>query len=258
MRNYVIVLGDQLDRTSAAFDGFDADRDAVWMAEVEEEATYLKQHRLRISVFFSLMRHFRDDLLGRGYEVHYHAQTADRSADRGRSFREVLRKDVGKHKPDRLIVVQPGDHRVLTDLREEADDLGVPLEVRADRHFLCSTEEFERLGGLPPRRAADGVVLPPHAGEDRPADGRRRARRRPVEPGRGEPRVVPQSRPRRPARPAPVHAGRHDARGQCDGRGAVRRPPGFARPLRPAADAGAGVADAAGLRRPAAAEVRDV
>ena len=153
MRNYVLVLGDQLDHDSAAFDGFDAARDAVWMAEVEEEATYLKQHKLRIAVFFSLMRHFRDEVKQAGREIHYHAQTADRSEDRGRSFREVLRKDVRKHRPEKLVVVHPGDHRVLTDLRAEAEDLGVPLEVREDRHFLCSTDDFEawadsRRGGL--------------------------------------------------------------------------------------------------------------
>jgi len=33
LRNLVIVLGDQLDLEAAAFDGFDARRDAVWMAE---------------------------------------------------------------------------------------------------------------------------------------------------------------------------------------------------------------------------------
>ena len=153
MRNYLLVLGDQLDRDSAAFDGFDATQDAVWMAEVEEEATYLKQHKLRIAYFFACMRQFRDELREQGREVHYHQLSADRSADRGRSFREVLRQDVERHRPERLIVVRPGDHRVLTDLREEADALGLPLEVREDRHFFCSPEEFDawadgRPGGL--------------------------------------------------------------------------------------------------------------
>jgi deoxyribodipyrimidine photolyase-related protein len=36
LRNLVLVLGDQLDPDAAAFDGFDADLDAVWMAEVAE------------------------------------------------------------------------------------------------------------------------------------------------------------------------------------------------------------------------------
>ncbi len=153
MRNYILVLGDQLDRASAALDGFDAARDAVWMAEVEEEATYLKQHKLRIAYFFACMRHFRDDLRERDFDVHYHEQTADASVDRGRSFREVLRQDVEAHTPERLIVVRPGDHRVLIALQAEADELGLPLEVREDRHFLCSLDEFNdwagsRSGGL--------------------------------------------------------------------------------------------------------------
>ena len=37
VRNLVVVLGDQLDAEAAAFDGFDAKQDAVWMAEVADE-----------------------------------------------------------------------------------------------------------------------------------------------------------------------------------------------------------------------------
>ena len=153
VRNLVLILGDQLDRSSAAFDGFDADQDAVWMAEVEEEATYLKQHKLRIAFFFSAMRHFRDELRERDVEVQYQELTTRRSDDRGASFREVLRKDVHARRPERLIVVRPGDHRVLTDLQAEADELSVPLEVREDRHFFNTPEEFDawadgRSGGL--------------------------------------------------------------------------------------------------------------
>nr|WP_206370931.1 cryptochrome/photolyase family protein [Solimonas marina] len=41
MRHLVVVLGDQLDLQASAFDGFDAERDAVWMAEVAEESTHV-------------------------------------------------------------------------------------------------------------------------------------------------------------------------------------------------------------------------
>jgi len=66
VRNLVLVLGDQLDRKSAAFDGFDPERDAVWMAEVEEEATHVRCHKLRIAVFFSAMR----QVIDHGYAHH--------------------------------------------------------------------------------------------------------------------------------------------------------------------------------------------
>lgn len=38
LRNLILVLGDQLDERSAAFDGFDLKKDAVWMAEVAHES----------------------------------------------------------------------------------------------------------------------------------------------------------------------------------------------------------------------------
>ena len=52
-RNLILVFGDQLDAGSAAFDGFDTAEDAVLMMEVEEEATYIPQHKIRLTFFFS-------------------------------------------------------------------------------------------------------------------------------------------------------------------------------------------------------------
>lgn len=52
MRNLILILGDQLDRQSAAFDDLDPGQDKVWMAEVEEGITWVKCHKQRI-VFFS-------------------------------------------------------------------------------------------------------------------------------------------------------------------------------------------------------------
>ena len=66
-RNLVLVFGDQLNADSAALDGFDRDEDAVLMMEVKEEATYVPQHKLRLVLFFSAMRHFAEDLKDRDY-----------------------------------------------------------------------------------------------------------------------------------------------------------------------------------------------
>ena len=69
--NLILVLGDQLDRRSSAFDGFDRDRDRVWMAEVAEESTHVWTHKARITVFLSAMRHFRAGLQEEGITVDY-------------------------------------------------------------------------------------------------------------------------------------------------------------------------------------------
>jgi deoxyribodipyrimidine photolyase-related protein len=53
LRHLIIVLGDQLDRRAAAFDGFDPAQDAVWMAEVAEESTHVPSAKQRTALFLA-------------------------------------------------------------------------------------------------------------------------------------------------------------------------------------------------------------
>lgn len=132
----VLVLGDQLDLQSAAFDGFDPLRDVVWMAEVEAESTKVWSVKARIAVFLAAMRHFREALREKGWRVVYHEMGAYES------FVEALRASVRELRPSTLVMVQAGEWGVQRDLEAVAAELGVALEVREDRHFLCTTAEF--------------------------------------------------------------------------------------------------------------------
>ena len=71
LRSLIIVLGDQLDLDAAAFDGFAADRDAVWMAEVAAESTHVWSSKPRITLFLAAMRHFALALRQDGRPLHY-------------------------------------------------------------------------------------------------------------------------------------------------------------------------------------------
>lgn len=135
----VLVFGDQLNADSAVFDDFDPQRDAVLMIEAAREATYVPQHKHRLILFFSAMRHFRDGLRDRGYTVHY-AALSDRN-NRG-SFRKELPRWVHKTGTKALIATQPGDHRIQAELWEALRNEDCALEIRPDRHFMCSDEAF--------------------------------------------------------------------------------------------------------------------
>ncbi len=138
-RFLTLVLGDQLDSRSAVFDGFDPSADVVWMAEVGEEATHVWSHKARIAIFLAAMRHFRDALRDKGLAVDYRA--LDEEAEPS-SFATQLAEAVRRLKPQRLVVVEPGEWRVKQALIGTAKSLGVPLDIRPDRHFLCSHEDF--------------------------------------------------------------------------------------------------------------------
>ncbi len=140
MRHLVLVLGDQLDIQSAALDGFDSEQDAIWMCEVAGEATHVWSHKARIALFLSAMRHFRDALRKRGFQVHYRELNA--RGNQG-EFSAELQAAVSKYRPRKLVLVEPGEWRVKALFEETAAELGVELEIRSDRHFLCSHDAFE-------------------------------------------------------------------------------------------------------------------
>ena len=146
-RRLVLVLGDQLDRHSAAFDGFDRTRDRVWMAEVAEESTHVWTHKARITVFLSAMRHLRDALLGEGVSVDYTELAAKPARREPGTLADALVASLERQRaegwtPDTLIVVEPGEWRVRAALEATARRVGIPLEIRTDRHFFSSREEF--------------------------------------------------------------------------------------------------------------------
>jgi deoxyribodipyrimidine photolyase-related protein len=139
LRSLVIVLGDQLDIDAAAFDGFDARADAVWMAEVAEESTHVWSSKPRTVMFLAAMRHFALALQAQGRPLHYTRLDAPENAG---SLAAQLQADIRRLKPARLAMTAPGDWRVLQAIKAVAASSGLPLDIREDRHFFCSVRDF--------------------------------------------------------------------------------------------------------------------
>ena len=139
LRHLVLVLGDQLDADAAAFDGFDAAHDAVWMAEVAEESTHVWSSQPRTVMFLAAMRHFAQALRTADRPLHYTA--LDEPGNAG-SLAAQLAADIGRLRPQALVMTAPGDWRVLAALRATAVAAGLTLDVREDRHFYGTVREF--------------------------------------------------------------------------------------------------------------------
>ena len=141
MRNLVLVLGDQLNADSSAFDGFDPACDAIWMAEVAEESEHVPSTQPRIAIFLSAMRHYRDAQQARGIQVHY--ATLDETGNTQTLPGEIARA-TRQLAPQQLIITEPGEYRVRQAIEAVAATLGLPLEIRPDRHFLCTLDGFRQ------------------------------------------------------------------------------------------------------------------
>ncbi len=145
LRNLVVILGDQLDSDSAAFDGFDPALDCIWMAEAVEEASHVWCHKMRLVFFFSAMRHFRDSLLGRSWRVEYRELSATPENGTPESLQALLAEDLARLKPREVHVVQPGDARVQRQLAAAAASAEVPLKIIEDRHFFVPLHEAQEM-----------------------------------------------------------------------------------------------------------------
>lgn len=138
-RHLHIVFGDQLDHQSAVFDGFDLKEDAVWMAEVDYEAKHVWSHKQRIALFLSAMRHFRDELREKAIQVIYTELGDSQQTDK---FSTRLQLDLRALSPARVIVVRPGEWRVLQGLKKICREEGIELELREDTHFYTTPQDF--------------------------------------------------------------------------------------------------------------------
>ena len=138
-RNLIFVLGDQLTPTLSSLEAGDPSNDVVLMAEVMDEATYVPHHKKKLAFIFSAMRHFRDELQRARWTVDY---TCLEDTQNQGSLAAELERAIERHKPDRIIVTEPGEWRVLRMLEAFADRCDRPVDILPDDRFLCSRDEF--------------------------------------------------------------------------------------------------------------------
>ncbi|MEO9528617.1 cryptochrome/photolyase family protein [Roseibium sp.] len=138
-RNLVVVLGDQLSPDLSSLKRADPASDRVLMAEVWREATYVRHHKKKIAFLFAAMRHFAEELRAAGWMVDY--VTLDADGNTG-SFQGEVARAAARHRPERVLVTEPGEWRVLEDMRAWPSALGVPVDIVTDTRFLCSVSEF--------------------------------------------------------------------------------------------------------------------
>jgi deoxyribodipyrimidine photolyase-related protein len=142
VRTLVLVLGDQLDLDAAAFDGFDSEQDAVWMAEAQEESTHVWSSKQRIALFLSAMRHFAQTLREAGRHLHYRQMDDAGKSGNENSLADKLLSDLAALQPQRVVMTAPGDWRVWQQLKGVVEAAGLTLELCDDRHFFTTVRDF--------------------------------------------------------------------------------------------------------------------
>jgi deoxyribodipyrimidine photolyase-related protein len=132
----VLVLGDQLTETLSALAQADKARDTVVMAEVADEAAYVRHHPKKIALIFAAMRKFAHALEQDGWKVVY--TQLDDTDNAGSIVGELLRR-AAQTRASEVLATEPGEWRLIDKLKY------APLKVHLlpDDRFLATHAEFE-------------------------------------------------------------------------------------------------------------------
>ncbi|MGM0560420.1 MAG: cryptochrome/photolyase family protein [Pseudomonadota bacterium] len=136
-----LILGDQLSPHITSLQDADPGRDLLLMAEVKAETTYVRHHRKKIALVFAAMRHFAEGLESKGYKLVYRRYDSDPTCS---SLLEAVRAAVAQLHISRLVVTEPSEWRLRREMENWAAELGIPVEIREDRRFICSHDRFAR------------------------------------------------------------------------------------------------------------------
>lgn len=134
-----VLLADQLSARLEVVAEADKEHDVFLMAEVMAEASFVRHHVKKIAFLFSAMRHFAEALRLAGYRVRY--VTLD-DADNSQTLDGEILHAVSALTPDRVVVTEPGEWRLLEGFEALRLALPVPLEIQPDTRFLCSHAQF--------------------------------------------------------------------------------------------------------------------
>ena len=136
-----VVLGDQLSLATPSIRSFERSSDTLFMAEVLEEATYVRHHKKKLALVLSAMRHFAAEREADGWTVGY--IRLDDPANTNTLTSEIERA-AQRNGCDSIVLTMPGEWRLLQAFQAWIPNCGYPVELLQDDRFICSSDEFKR------------------------------------------------------------------------------------------------------------------
>ena len=135
-----LVLGDQIsDGRLSSLRDLDAKRDTVLLAEVRDEATYVRHHKKKIALVFAGMRGLAKRLRAKKVRVRYVGYEDE--GNTGSLIGEV-RRALAESEYDEVVVAAPGEYRLMEAFDAFAASSNVPFKIRDDDRYLCTAHEF--------------------------------------------------------------------------------------------------------------------
>lgn len=139
MRTLRVILWDQLSCDISCLTNIDKNKDIILLAELKDECTYVKHHKKKLVFLLSAMRHFREELISKGYSVCY--IYLDDPKNTGFLLTEVQRA-IEHYQAERACITWPSDYRTLEVIQHLQKIAPIEIELKEDDRYLSNQKEF--------------------------------------------------------------------------------------------------------------------
>jgi deoxyribodipyrimidine photolyase-related protein len=137
-RQLRLILGDQLNENHSWFSC--VDEEVIYLiAEMHQEANYVKHHIQKVTAFFAAMAEFSKNLREKGHNVIH--LTLDETAKIG-DIKQLIHHQIEQHQSQSFSYQRPDEFRLRQDLQNLAGQLPVDTFEVDSEHFLLPFAEL--------------------------------------------------------------------------------------------------------------------
>ncbi|WP_409433428.1 cryptochrome/photolyase family protein [Litorimonas sp. RW-G-Af-16] len=139
-KTLIPIFADQLSHNLSSLAISEPDESVILMMEVKHEATHVPHHVKKLVFLFSAMRHFAEELRGKGWTVDYIELT---DADNTGEFSAEMKRALDRHDVSQIRVCEPSVWRVLDYVKGWEAAFDIPVTVTPDDRFIATHDDFK-------------------------------------------------------------------------------------------------------------------
>ena len=139
MAKLIVILADQLSPALPSLREAKGD-DVILLAEVKQEASYVKHHKHKIILLFSAMRHFAEVLRQQDRNVIY-VDYQQGCSSLTSAVEHVLKQ---QSQLSGIMLTECGEYRLQQEINSWQQAFDVPVDMLEDDRFLCSASMFAK------------------------------------------------------------------------------------------------------------------
>lgn len=136
-RTLRIILWDQLSDQISSLSDANWKHDHFLFLETLKEATYVNHHVKKLAFLFSAMRHFAKKIQKKGAKVTY-----IKISQKVPSLTDGVALVLEKNHATQIVITEPGEFRILQEIKAWGKKFKIDLEIREDSRFLISHKNF--------------------------------------------------------------------------------------------------------------------